>query len=198
MKTINSRGVKHQRYYLLNEDQAVFLLALSRNTDQVVELKLDLTIAFKKSREQHPIKTAMPAYSIRAKLNSRNIPDTCWGAVVELEQWLSMTLYHVGYELAEAMLPDGSYGRTFCAHLRTLDYDTDSIGTYPHEFPDGRCVQAKAYPNDTLGQGKDFFYQDWLPRYAPKYFKKKGDDALEYFQKAFPMVKLPASQKLLF
>jgi len=39
---------------LLNEDQAVFALTLSRNTPEVVQLKLDLTIAFKQAREQQP------------------------------------------------------------------------------------------------------------------------------------------------
>lgn len=35
---------------MLNEDQAYFLLSLSRNTERVVDLKLNLTIAFGEAR----------------------------------------------------------------------------------------------------------------------------------------------------
>lgn len=38
------------RFALLNEDQAFFLLALSRNTDRVVELKASLIMAFREAR----------------------------------------------------------------------------------------------------------------------------------------------------
>lgn len=39
------------RYALLNEDQAFFLLALSRNSDQVVSLKAKLVLAFREARK---------------------------------------------------------------------------------------------------------------------------------------------------
>lgn len=42
---------RQQKYALLNEDQAIFLLTLSRNTEKVVDLKLNLTVAFKKYRD---------------------------------------------------------------------------------------------------------------------------------------------------
>lgn len=47
-------GGKAERYAILNEDQAFFLLALSRNTDRVVELKAGLVMAFREAR----VKTA--------------------------------------------------------------------------------------------------------------------------------------------
>ena len=40
-----------EKYVHLNEDQAVFLLTLTRNTPEVVALKLDLTKAFKRYRD---------------------------------------------------------------------------------------------------------------------------------------------------
>jgi phage regulator Rha-like protein len=39
-----------QKYIFLNEDQAVFALTLSRNTKEVVQLKLELTLAFAKAK----------------------------------------------------------------------------------------------------------------------------------------------------
>lgn len=50
VKKSGARGAKHQRYALLNEDQAYFLLALSRNTERVVELKSSLVMAFREAR----------------------------------------------------------------------------------------------------------------------------------------------------
>ncbi len=44
-------GGNPQKYALLNEDQAIFAMTLSRNTDQVVQLKLKLTIAFRNARQ---------------------------------------------------------------------------------------------------------------------------------------------------
>lgn len=43
-------GGRAERFALLNEDQSFFLLALSRNTDRVVELKTSLVMAFREVR----------------------------------------------------------------------------------------------------------------------------------------------------
>lgn len=51
VKEDGSRGVKHHKYALLNEDQSYFLLSLSRNTDHVVELKANLVAAFSEARK---------------------------------------------------------------------------------------------------------------------------------------------------
>lgn len=50
-------GGKAERFALLNEDQAFFLLALSRNTDRVVELKSSLIMAFREARYGHACQT---------------------------------------------------------------------------------------------------------------------------------------------
>lgn len=42
-------GGRPERFALLNEDQAFFLLALSRNSDRVVILKADLIMAFREA-----------------------------------------------------------------------------------------------------------------------------------------------------
>lgn len=41
-----------EKYYLLNENQAYFLLSLSRNTDDVVDLKANLVMAFSDARNK--------------------------------------------------------------------------------------------------------------------------------------------------
>ena len=51
VKRIDQRGGEKTTYALLNEQQATFLISLSRNTPKVVEFKLALTKAFFKARE---------------------------------------------------------------------------------------------------------------------------------------------------
>jgi len=46
---IDGRG-QPQRYTFLNEDQSIFILTLSKNTDQVISLKRDLTKEFSRYR----------------------------------------------------------------------------------------------------------------------------------------------------
>lgn len=43
-------GGRPERFVLLNDNQAFFLLTLSRNTDRVVELKSSLIVAFRETR----------------------------------------------------------------------------------------------------------------------------------------------------
>ena len=52
VSSINSRGVKYQKYALLNEDQCYFLLTLMRNNDFVVNKKSKLVKAFRQAKDQ--------------------------------------------------------------------------------------------------------------------------------------------------
>lgn len=55
VKTSESRGVKHLKFALLNEDQSYFLLSLSRNSEIVVDLKADLVMAFREARNKETV-----------------------------------------------------------------------------------------------------------------------------------------------
>lgn len=49
-KPIGAAGGRPERFALLNEDQAYFLLSLSRNSERVVNLKAKLVLAFREAR----------------------------------------------------------------------------------------------------------------------------------------------------
>lgn len=68
VKNPGSRGVKYQKYIMLNEDQTVFAITLSRNTPEVVQAKLDITIAFSKARKGQmiPDLKKMPLFELVA------------------------------------------------------------------------------------------------------------------------------------
>ena len=65
-------GGRPERFALLNEDQAFFLLSLSRNTDRVVELKASLIMAFREARYGHACHT-LEARKKEASNNGRRL-----------------------------------------------------------------------------------------------------------------------------
>lgn len=50
-----SAGGRPEKFALLNEDQSYYLLALSRNTEIVVDLKADLVMAFREARNKETV-----------------------------------------------------------------------------------------------------------------------------------------------
>lgn len=58
VKEVGVRGVKHNRYYLLNESQFDFMCRIvrGRNHEQMTQFKLDVTKAFSKKRAAEPIR----------------------------------------------------------------------------------------------------------------------------------------------
>ncbi|OTA13959.1 hypothetical protein Xvie_04104 [Xenorhabdus vietnamensis] len=58
VKEVGARGIKYNRYYLLNENQFDFMCRLVRGRDHdlMVHFKLDVTKAFAKKRAAEPIR----------------------------------------------------------------------------------------------------------------------------------------------
>ncbi|PHM56864.1 anti-repressor protein [Xenorhabdus stockiae] len=58
VKEVGARGIKYNRYYLLNENQFDFMCRLVRGRDHelMVHFKLDVTKAFAKKRAVEPIR----------------------------------------------------------------------------------------------------------------------------------------------
>ena len=73
-----SKGGRPQRYALLTEDQATFLMTLSRNTPEVVQCKIELVVAFSKAKdflqgarvEPEPLKLAPPIERVASLMAS--------------------------------------------------------------------------------------------------------------------------------
>jgi phage regulator Rha-like protein len=87
VKTPGARGTKHHKFALLNEDQAYFLLSLTKNTAKVVELKANLVMAFSEARNRtsvanvqylplyHAMHAEVSALAQRAKDCGSNTPE---------------------------------------------------------------------------------------------------------------------------
>ena len=129
----------------------------------------------------------MPSHVRRYVANMSRIPSDHFSMLNELVFSLVAPLEQQGYTLPDRMMPDISTGRMFSDFLRRHDINVDAFPTYRHEFTDEsgrRDVSARLYPNKYLGAFRDFFNNEWLPRQALGYFKKKDPKALPFLIKA--------------
>lgn len=130
---INGRG-RPGRYVLLTEDQATFLMTLSRNTPEVVQCKIELVQAFSKAKEllrqRQPKPGHIPYWYERMKtaLSDTEMPlqegyFCVYGQMMyffcELETRLEYLVPDVNPITSEHLVPDISIGLRFNNFLRS-------------------------------------------------------------------------------
>jgi len=124
----------------------------------------------------------LPYHLRRYMVNMPNVPYGYFSMLNEVTLSLIGPLEQLGYTVRSSMIPDISLGRTFSKHLRDLGYPVDSYPTYPHKFEDGRIVNARAYPNELVGELRRFFTEEWLRTKSEKYFTERDPQALPYLR----------------
>ncbi len=135
-----SRGGRPETYALLNEDQAIFLATLSRNTRQVVDFKLTLTKAFALARQQlqTPSSSLNRLWDERARLFNEKtcIPAGYWCIFHEIAH-VCWGMEFRGAHLREDAVPDISIGKLWCKYARErgmdLSYEIRLKSAYFHE-----------------------------------------------------------------
>lgn len=143
---IDGRG-RPARYALLNEDQASFLMTLSRNTPEVVQCKIDLVKAFSKAKEllkqRHEKADKQLSYlyqRLQLALSDSNLPlQRSYFCVYlqmmnffqELEVRLGFILPDYNPETEEYLVPDISIATRFNDWLRS---DVESARLKRKEF----------------------------------------------------------------
>ncbi|MPM74856.1 hypothetical protein SDC9_121845 [bioreactor metagenome] len=125
----------------------------------------------------------LPYHLKRYMTNIHNVPYGYFSMLNEVTLALIGPLEQMGHTIGSGMIPDISLGKTFSKHLRGLGHPVDSYPTYPHEFEDGRVVQARAYPNELIGELRRFFTETWLKDKSRQYFKERDPKALPYLEK---------------
>lgn len=131
-----------------------------------------------------PYPSILPYHIRRHMMNQNSVPAGHFSILQEMTHILIAPLDAYGYELPEKLVPDISMGRFLCSHLRKmLGVDTDALPTYIHEYPDGRKVAAKAYPDEVLAEFRRIIREEWLPQRAAKYFQERSPAALPYLDK---------------
>jgi len=126
----------------------------------------------------------MPYHLARYTANSHKIPYTHFSILNEMTLGLIAPLESAGYRLPESIIPDISQGKMFAKWLReNKGVDTDAMPYYPHEYADGRTVQARMYPIELLEDFRLHFNQVWLPTRAVDYFTERDPNALPHLPK---------------
>jgi len=134
-------------------------------------------------------KGKLPYHIERYMANRSDIPHTHFSMLNEMIFGFIGQMEKDGYTLPETMIPDISMGLMFCKWLRTSKgIDTNSLPTYKHRYQDGRVVDAKLYPNSVLADFRRHFHEEWLPKHAIDYFRKRDPKALPFLQKLLPSV----------
>lgn len=137
----------------------------------------------------------LPAHIRRYIMNQASVPQGYFTILQEITFILTGPLEVLGHELKEHLLPDGSMGKMFCAHLRDEHgVDTDRLAKYWHHFEDGRRVQANLYPDELLLVFRKYALDYWLPKHAPKYFKGRDPAVIEFLAK-LPALTAPTKPK---
>ena len=134
---ISGRG-RPPKYALLTEDQATFLMTLSRNTPEVVRCKINLVKAFSKAkellkrREQVAYGSRVPYWYQRMRLAlsdpNKPLPDNHFCIYLRMMDFFSQLEVRFRYILPDIspqtgkrLIPDISIGRKFNEFLRSSD-----------------------------------------------------------------------------
>jgi regulatory protein Rha len=148
---IKGRG-QPMKYTMLNENQAIFLATLSRNTEQVVDFKLKLTKAFSKARQHLPspqpsIHTLTEQFRPRALENLRSVPEGYFSVMGELFKHLYNAEAMLNRSLDEHAMIEISVGQRWSRYAReTLSIPSHLRRKYAHICQGGRVEQVWAYP----------------------------------------------------
>ncbi len=133
-----SKGGRPSEYALLTEDQATFLMTLSRNTPEVVRCKINLVKAFSKAkellrrREQVTYDSRVPYWYQRMRLAlsdpNKPLPDNHFCIYMRMMDFFSQLEVRLHYivpdispQTGQRLIPDISIGRKFNEFLRSDD-----------------------------------------------------------------------------
>jgi phage regulator Rha-like protein len=188
---------KPQQYYLLTEEQATFYMTLSRNTPEVVELKIKLVKAFSDAKRllsnlgvaQQQTTTV---YIQRLQnMSDHNIADDVWATFREGAEILLLVEKDYRVPVSQLDLCDGSIGHHWSQYreeigidkLKNIDgsYVEDENGkhiktkkSYIHRHRNQRGnLPANAFDLSELPIFKKWLREMYVPTHLPKYLVDK-------------------------
>ena len=180
-----SQGGRPERFCYLNEDQAIFVMTLSRNTQKVVECKLKLVKAFKEARarlnnidifeetqKSLPPKTRDVIEYIEASEKILNFPDSRLQRLLKARLEHELSLQEVNQKMLTSSQSENYTTVTVLAH--SLGYSSQQIG---NGVKLGRYVKQYITPafKDYQGQYEVWHYHvtDRLKNVIHDYFRNR-------------------------
>ena len=175
---IKGRG-QPEKYYLLTEEQATFYMTLSRNTPEVVELKIKLVKAFSEAKRlllglgvvQQPTTTI---YIQRLQnMADHTVADDVWTTFREGAEILLMVETEYKVPVSQMDLCDGSIGSHWVQYREEIGID-NPIKKYIHRFRDNRPdVTPNAFEYLELPVFRKWLRELYILNHLPKYLVDK-------------------------
>lgn len=168
-------GAIQFRYALLNENQVIFLATLSRNTDRVVDFKLQLTEAFSEARQHLPssqtsIHTLTEQFRPRALENMHRVPEGYFSVMGELFKHLYNVEAMLNRSLDEHAMIEISVGLRWSRYAREVLGIPDHVRCkYAHICQGGRVEQVWAYPVQHMTAFDKWVWFVYFPVQFPEY-----------------------------
>lgn len=173
-----SKGGRPEVFAWLTEDQCLFVMTLSRNTDQVIECKMNLVKAFAEARRQlisQPTKRVLGAYTQRVESmfdDANRIPSGYWCVLHESANLLIWVETKLKYPIDKADLLDGSIGIHWSNYRKDKTWVGDRI-KFKYRFPDGRYCDPWCYQMKELEHFRYFLEDKYRPVLLPQYLESK-------------------------
>jgi Phage regulatory protein Rha (Phage_pRha) len=170
---------KPQQYCLLTEEQATFYMTLSRNTPEVVELKIKLVKAFSEAKRlllglgvvQPPTTTI---YIQRLQnMSDHTVADDVWTTFREGAEILLMVEKEYKVPVSQMDLCDGSIGSHWVQYREEIGI-INPVKKYIHRFKDRRPdVTPNAFEYSELPVFRKWLRELYTPNHLPKYLADK-------------------------
>lgn len=175
---IEGRG-RPSEYIFLTEEQATFLMALSRNTPEVVECKKQLVLKFSEAkrllRQQGGYEQPHTTTYIRRleNMGDHRVSYELWTTFREGAEVLLKVEKDFKVPVDQMDLCDGSIGRHWSEYRKGKSWAGD-IGEYIHKFRDRRGERfCNAYSYTELPQFRRWLEQEYIPKHLPQYLVDK-------------------------
>ncbi|MGL6342313.1 MAG: Rha family transcriptional regulator [Waterburya sp.] len=175
---IQGRG-QPEKFVYLTEDQATFLMTLSRNTPEVVRCKILLVTQFSKAKkllEEQGYKQ-VPHTSIYVKrledVRDHIIEDHLWSVFREGAEVLLLVEKDFRVPVQQMDLCDGSIGRRWSDYRKDKGWALEK-STYTHKFRDQRGDRLPAaYQLGELPYFRKWLRDEYIEKYLPEYLIEK-------------------------
>jgi phage regulator Rha-like protein len=170
---------KPQKFALLTEEQATFYMTLSRNTPEVVQLKVRLVKAFFDARERFrgqgfAERQTTTVYIQRLQnMSDHDVPFDVWTTFREGAEVLLMVEKDFRLPVSQMDLCDGSIGSHWVKHREEIGLPPPTR-KYVHKFRDHRPnVTPNAFEYPELPIFRQWLKEIYIPKHLPKYLTDK-------------------------
>jgi phage regulator Rha-like protein len=179
-KPQSESGGRPFEFVFLTEDQATFLMTLSRNSPEVVQCKLELVKQFSEAKrllkQKGFVLLAHTSIYIRRIENIRDhiIDDDLWMIFREANEILLMVEKDYRVPVEQMDLCDGSIGKHWANYRKGKPWAVLEEKFYTHDFRDQRGKrQCKAFDYSEIKYFKRWLKEEYIPIHLPAYLIKK-------------------------